>query len=213
MPIQVTPFQPEQTDAIGTLAKVLQIKNMQGQGQLQQQGIEQNALQLDAQKQQQAEQQTIMRAQIDAGGDPRKFLPALKGRINPQTYSVLEQQDAKTRKELADADSSERKSLQAKNDQFLALIKQSQTLPDEIYNQSWPQILQTAEQIHPGTAQKYGLSPDKPVPKEQLAQFELGMITADQYFKQANEEAGRADKRKHDVATEEHWKNQDKPVD
>jgi hypothetical protein len=193
IPLAALHVQPaEQPDILGSVSKIMQLRGLTNQNQLQNQAIQEGGLQIEAQKRANQERQTIMQAQADAAGDPKKYLPALQGKINPSTYAQLIEQDAKTRKELADADTATRNNLKAKNDQLLGLVNQAKNMSPEQYAQSWPQIIQSAEEIHPGTTAKYGLDPSKPVPQESLAGITVGLQSADQYFKQAEEDAKAA---------------------
>jgi hypothetical protein len=179
----------EQPDLLGSLAKITQLKNAITQGKIGQQQLQEGDLQIQAQQRAAQERQIIMQAQAQAAGDPKVWLPAIYGKVSPDTYRAQVEGDAKTRKELADASEAERKAKEGKNSELMGLVTQAKALPPDQYQQQWSQIIQSAEAIHPGVTQKFGLNPQQPVPQQSLDGILLGLQTADQYFKQAEEEA------------------------
>src|SRR6185437_5184126 len=60
-----------------------------------------------------------------------------------------------------------------RNDNLLGLMDDVKKLPPDQYAQQWPQIAQRAIQIKPELQGQ--IDPNKPIPQEQLGQFQLGV--------------------------------------
>ncbi len=181
----------KQPGPLDQYAQLLQLKSAQ-QGQqaneqnavLRQQQIAENDQQLKARERAMRDQETIFQAQA---ADPKNWLTSVRGKISAGAYAAALKEDAATREHLAKTEKAELDLMESKNGQFIGLINQAQALPDEQYAASWPQIMQAAEQLHPGTVQQYQLNPQNPVPKQQLGRLGIGLMTMDSYIKQAKE--------------------------
>lgn len=171
-----------------TYGNMLQLKNLANRNQIEQQQIQAGQQEQQLRQQQIQDQQTVMQ-EMAKNPDPKVYLPALRGKVSPATYNAMIKADAETREQLAKTDQAELALLKDKNDRFMGLLNQAKALPPDQYAQQWPAILQTAEEIHPGTAQKFGLNPQTPVPQQNLDAFGIGLQTQEQYIKQAQEDA------------------------
>jgi hypothetical protein len=77
---------PQQPDVMGGLSKLLAIRGMLGQQQLQQQAMQSGSLDLQVKQRQMQDQQTIMETAAAHGGSLLDALPELAGKISAASY-------------------------------------------------------------------------------------------------------------------------------
>lgn len=189
--LQVRP--PEQPDLLGQLGKLQQLKNMGQQGQIQQQTIQENQLQLQLKQQQMKDQQVVMQvAQKYPNGlsDPQA-LQELSGKVSAATYIPLQKSIVDTQKSYAELDEKKLANEKARADQFLGLIQQAKALPPDQYAQQFPQIAAAAVQIEPKLQGQ--IDPTKPIPQQALDSIGLGFATHSQLATVEQEKRAQAE--------------------
>jgi len=178
---------PQQPDVMQGLSKLLQIRNMMGQQQIQKQTIDSNALSLQQQKRDLQDQQTIMETAAAHGGSLVDALPELASKISAKTFIPLQKSIIDTQKAYADKTKVELENEKSTADQLLGLTGQAKQLPGDQYQQMWPQIAQRAMEIKPEL--KGHIDPTRPIPQQSLDALALGFAThsqlADAQLKQA----------------------------
>lgn len=179
---------PQEQDVTADVGRLVALKSMLGQQQMQQQEI--------ALKQQQVkDQQTVMsylqKNPTSSFGDAAN---ALKGQISLPAYSNLIDTDAQIRQKHAAATDAELKNSQGVHDQQQRIYDNAANLSDEDLAKQWPTIAQEFNNI-PGNTVK--VDPSQPISKRQLQQYGTSLALQEGYLKQ------EADKRKAAAETTE----------
>jgi hypothetical protein len=174
----------QQPGVLDQYGKALQIKQMMGAGQLQQQQVQENDITLQQKRQQMQEQELIKQTLGANNGDLEASLPQLAGKVNPKTLSDLTTWAMNKKKESLEIGEKERAAKIAQGDQLLGLIAQAKALPPEQYASSWGQIAASAMKIRPDLQ----INPQQPVPQEALDSLALGIVTDTQFYKKAQED-------------------------
>lgn len=179
---------PQEPDVTGNIERLVALKSMLGQQQMQQQEI--------ALKQQQVkDQQTVMSyLQKNPSSSFGDAANALKGQISLPAYSNLIDTDAQIRQKHAAATDAELKNSQGVHDQQQRIYDNAANLSDEELAKQWPTIAQEFNSI-PGNTVK--VDPSQPISKQQLQQYGTSLALQEGYLKQ------EADKRKEAAETTE----------
>ncbi|WP_035350827.1 hypothetical protein [Edaphobacter aggregans] len=189
---------PEQPDLIGNYGRILQIKNMIQQQQQQQQesplrmqalqqGVQQGGLALQQAQQGQQDQQAFRAAMQDPSlqgktiGEVADVL-AKSGHISQTGWAGAKKMDLEHQEAVQKLETGKLANIKAAHDQTQQLYNNVMNLPDDQLAAYWPQIAQQYDAI-PGN-QKQPLDPNKPLTKQQLAQFGPALSMANSYLDQ-----------------------------
>lgn len=189
IPLPALAVQPPQQPDIGAnIQRLLALKSLMGQQQMQQQDI--------ALKQQQVQDQKTVMGYMQQNpkstfGDAAE---ALKGKISLPAYTNLVDTDAKIRQTHAAATDAELKNFQGVHDQQQKIYNNVAGLSDDDLAKQWPQISQQFNSI-PGNTAK--VDPNQPLTKDQLQQHGVALGLQEAYLKQ------ESDKRKEAAETTE----------
>jgi hypothetical protein len=138
---------PETPDMMANYTRMMQLKNMLQQGQMQQQQgqqqqqigqqtIQENDLKLQQMKQDMADQETARKIFADSGGDPAKaqapLVQALGAKAIPLLKTITDHQQA-----LANLDKTQREAVQSKLKTFSDTIDEIASLPPEQRNAAY----------------------------------------------------------------------------
>jgi hypothetical protein len=145
-----------------------------------QQKLEEGQMSLEMKRQAMKDQQTVMQALAQHDGDVEKALPALAGKVLPQTFQGLLKFHLETKKDLAEIDDKELKTRQDAHDRTTQLFDYATKLPDDQYAAQWPTIAQKNNELNP----QHPLDPNQPVPKDKLPGVAVGLQTQEQYLAQ-----------------------------
>jgi hypothetical protein len=193
LPQPSIPYEPpQQAGPLAQIGQVMALRNQMQQGK---------ALEMENQLRQQQvkDQQTVMQTLAATNGDLQSALPQLAGKVSPTTYLGLQKASFETREAALKMSNEQLANDKTRNDNLLGLIDQAKQLPPDQYAQQWPQIAQKAVQIKPELQGQ--VDPSKPVPQEQLGQFQLGIQAHSSIQDQVLKE--RADKRAQQAAEAE----------
>lgn len=189
---------PEQQDQLSQFANLMAIKQRQQQMQ-QQQALA--PLVLEQQKQATQEQSiNTQKAQQDQK-DQMAFRTAMaspelqgktigeiadvlaqSGNISKDSWQAAKKADIEHRKSLAEADNKTLENMKAAHDQTQQLYNNVMNMPDDQLQANWPAIAQQYNSI-PGN-EKMPMDPNKPLPKQALAQFGPMISMGNSYFDQ-----------------------------
>jgi hypothetical protein len=189
---------PEQQDQLSQFANLMAIKQRQQQMQ-QQQALA--PLVLEQQKQATQEQSiSTQKAQQDQK-DQMAFRTAMaspelqgktigeiadvlaqSGNISKDSWQAAKKADIEHRKSLAEADNKTLENMKAAHDQTQQLYNNVMNMPDDQLQANWPAIAQQYNSI-PGN-EKMPMDPNKPLPKQALAQFGPMISMGNSYFDQ-----------------------------
>jgi hypothetical protein len=185
---------PQQPDVMGGLSKLLAIRGMLGQQQLQQQAMQSGSLDLQMKQRQMQDQQTIMETAAAHGGSLLDALPELAGKISAATYTSLQKSIIDTQKSYAEKHKIDLDNEKASNDQLLGLTSQAKQLPADQYAQAWPQIAARAVEIDPRL--RGHVDPGQPIPQQALDQLALGFATHSQLAAMETEKRASAEEQR-----------------
>jgi hypothetical protein len=197
--LSIRPY--EQADPLSQYAKAVSLKNLLGQGQIQQgaQQLQQQQIVGETQQNQQRaqqmqDQQTAMQVIGANNGDIGKSIPQLAGKVSPLTLQALQKAHADAVKSAGERTKLENENEATANGNLVGLIEQAKQLPPEQYAQQFPQIAARALEIQPKL--KDHIDPAQPIPQDQLGQLSIGFMS------QAQIHAQVAAKQSADAATE-----------
>jgi hypothetical protein len=187
IPLPALAIQPPE-NPINQVQKLMAIKSLMGQQQMQQQDI--------ALKQQQVQdQKTVMGyLQQNPGSTFGDAADALKGKVSLPAYTNLVDTDATIRQKHAAATDAELKNFQGVHDAQQKIYNNAANLSDEDLAKQWPDIAQQFNSI-PGNNTK--VDPNQPPTSQQLQQHGTALGLQETYLKQ------EADKRKETAETTE----------
>lgn len=185
---------PPPENPVEQYGRLLQLKGMAGQQQLQQQAIQSGQLQNQQEQiktaelqRQQSDQAAIRQLLADPSNKGKTIgqvadIAAQNNAISPQAWQSYKKADIEARKEAAGLDETTLKNRKAAQDEKQTLFNNVMNLPDDQVTANWPQIAQQYNAI-PGN-EKQPLDPNKPVPKQQLANFGPMIGLGNAYFDQ-----------------------------
>lgn len=179
---------PPQPDIAGNLERLMALKSMMGQQQMQQQEI---AL---AQQKVQDQKAVMSDIQQNPGSTLADSAERLKGKISLPAYTNLIDTDAAIRQKHAAATDAELGNFQKVHDQQQRIYSNVAGLSDEDLAKQWPTIAQQFNSI-PGNNAK--VDPNQPLTQQQLKDHAIPLGLQEAYLKQ------EADKRKEQAETEE----------
>lgn len=192
LPALATQPPPDPTQGI---ERLLALKSMLGQQQLQQGKLQEQQSDLALKQQAVKDQQTVMSYMLQnpksTFGDAAE---ALKGQVSLPAYTNLVDTDAQIRQKHATATQAELDNHQKVHDQQQRIYNNAANLSDEDLAKQWPSIAQEFNSI-PGNTAK--VDPAQPLTKAQLQQHGIALGLQEAYLKQ------EADKRKETAETEE----------
>jgi len=179
---------PQEPDLAGNVERLMALRTMMGQQQMQQQDI--------ALKQQQVQdQKTVMGyLQQNPGSTFGDAADSLKGKISLDAYTKLVDTDATIKQKHAAATDAELTNFQKVHDAQQKIYSNVASLSDEDLAKQWPGIAQQFNSI-PGNNAK--ADPNQPLTKDQLQQHGTQLGLQEAYLKQ------EADKRKEAAETTE----------
>lgn len=189
---------PQQEDTLQKFGQLQQLKALQQQSQLQQQEAplrlqalqqqtQQGQINLQQEQQNQQDQQAFRAAMQDpsmqgkTAGEIADVL-AKGGHISQTGWAQAKKADVESRTALAGLDEKTLANQKAAHSATQELYNNVMNLPDDQLAANWPQIAQQYDAI-PGN-QKQPLDPNKPLTKQQLAQFGPALSLANSYFDQ-----------------------------
>lgn len=185
---------PELQNPLQILSQLNQVKAQQQQAaeaplrmqQLQTQNQE-GQLQLQQAQQAQGDQQAFRDLAQDPSNKGKSFgdladVLLQKGSISPAGYAAAKKADLETRTSLAKLDETTLTNQKAAHTATQELYNNVMNLPDDQLAANWPSIAQQYDAI-PGN-QKQPLDPNKPLTKQQLAQFGPALSMGNAYFDQ-----------------------------
>src|SRR5437016_4648981 len=140
------------------------------------------------QQQQMRDMQTTMEVLQKYNGNMGKALPELATRVSAPTYMQYAKFHQEEPAKTAEIDDKRLAVEKFKTEQLGGLISQASALPNDLYQQSWPMIVQKAHIISP----ELQLDPNHPLPQEHLPMMGIGMLTQDQYYKAEQEKRAAA---------------------
>lgn len=187
---------PEQPDLLSKVAQLQQLRNLGQQGQIQQQTLKENALQLQQKQQQMKDQQTIMQvaSQYQGGLSNPQALQDLSSKVSAATFIPLQKSLAETAKSYADLDEKQLANEKSRSDQLLGLVSQGKQLPPDQYQQAWPSIVQKAVEIEPKL--QGHVDPNQPIPQQALDSLALGFATHSQLASVEAEKRAQAEEQR-----------------
>lgn len=193
IPLPALGIKTQQETPLEQYGKVVSLRNLMQQQQLQRQAMQTNAIQQQhmqmqnqLQAQQLKDQQTTMGVLQKYNGDLDKAIPELSQSVSAPTFMQLQKFRLDTRKTLSEIDEKELKVKQNQADQLAGLINQAQQMSPDQYTQQWPQLAASAKAIRPDLQ----VDPNNPIPQQQLGQLGIGVLTQKHYLDQ--ESANRA---------------------
>src|SRR6185369_4934413 len=105
---------PEQPDLLGNLGKIMQLRNMQQQGQIGQQQLEAGQLENQQRQMDIDSQKAFIKAYQESGGDPQATAQlAAKYGAKPQALVAWQQSQVALQKELTGLDEAKKKAVSA----------------------------------------------------------------------------------------------------
>jgi hypothetical protein len=186
----------EQPDLLSQFGQLMQLKNMKQQGQVNAEQLKQQQIATEQAQQQQKDQQAFRAAMADPTLQGRTIgevadALAQKGAISQSSWQAAKKADVDHKKALAESDEKNLANMKAAHDQTQSLYNNVMNMPDDQLQANWPAIAQQYNAI-PGN-EKMPLDPNKPLPKQALAQFgpviSMGNAYFDQELKRRGEQA------------------------
>lgn len=169
---------PQQPDPLGQYQKLVALRSLQNQQQLQQQEIQQNQQKITDT---QAVRQYMAQNPQSTLGDAAN---ALKGKISLPAYTNLIDTDATIQQKHAMATDAQLKNLAGVHDAQQKIYNNVSNLSDEQLAKQWPQIAQEFNSI-PGN--NFQVDPTQPLNKDQLQQHGVALGLQEAYLKQEQE--------------------------
>lgn len=196
IPLPALDIRPAQApDALGSFEKLMALRSLGNQQQLQQQQLVNEQQQSQLRQQQIADQQlTQQYLRTNKDATFADAADALKGKISVPTYTNLMDTDATIRQKHAAATKDDLDNLDKVHQQQQRLYNNASNLSDQQLAQQSPQIVGEFNAI-PGNNAK--LDPSQPLTKDKLSQFGVALGLQEAYLKQEQ------DKRKEVAATTE----------
>ena len=166
---------PVQPDPLGQFQKLVALRSLQNQQQLQQQEIQQNQQKITDT---QAVRQYMAQNPQSTLGDAAN---ALKGKISLPAYTNLIDTDATIQQKHATATDAQLKNQEAMHNAQQRIYNNVSNLSDEQLAKQWPQIAQEFNSI-PGN--NFQVDPTQPLNKDQLQQHGVALGLQEAYLKQ-----------------------------
>jgi hypothetical protein len=137
-------------------------------------------LALTQQKQLIDDSNTFVQALKANNGDWDKALTQVNGKVGLPAYQSFLTANLNNQKIHAEIDEKTLNSRKEQIDQLMHVHDQAMGIPDEQYNEKWPEIAASVNSINP----KLALDPNKPIPKDQLEGHGIGLQTESWYVEQ-----------------------------
>jgi hypothetical protein len=127
---------PQQPDIMANLTKMLALKNMQQQGQMQDQAMQENQIKLQQMKQSAADNATARKILDEAGGNLKVAAPKLIQALGSQALTIVDE-FTKREQSLASLDETKRKTALDKMTTFSSAVDDVMSLPPAQRPQAW----------------------------------------------------------------------------
>jgi len=127
---------PQQPDMAAQYGKLLALQNMQQQGQVQAQQMEENQIKLQQMKQSAKDSATARKILAEAGGDLKAAAPLLIQALGPAALTIVDE-FTKREQSLATLDETKRKTALEKMNVFSGAVDDVMSLPPDQRPQAW----------------------------------------------------------------------------